>query len=446
VCSSILGDSATASQEYIDALLQSRNFQAAAKSAYTAWQMTRDPAFLRTYIDACSRYDLPGAIETCAGHIEDCTDVTLIQEYIRLLQSEGRTHQALEAAAGLRVQYPGNPAFRLVECDLLAATGDKERALAHYEHLVKDEIASKNNMEELGRILGRYRRFVADNFPAAEAERRFLALVSSDVNVASLLETARFYDESGRSAEARSWYYRAYRADFLAGGPDYAHFLARCGDDRECEKVMLYILSNVKKGADLTRIASLIVREGSRMRTMKRLTDRLVRTMVERRASLATEGLELLAIAFFLAASNALDENDYAGCKYFCLCGLDVIPAYTREIRLGDFLPLIRRAKEQSPADRPVMHDRPEPERSRAGTPAESVVGQLGLNTEEEKIVAFLRSHRTASEMELRALLGTRRVVGIINRLVQKAASQGVAIIGKKGMGEDGEIYEYIGT
>ena len=48
--------------------------------------------------------------------------------------------------------------------------------------------------------------------------------------------------------------------------------------------------------------------------------------------------------------------------------------------------------------------------------------------------------------MDLRKLLGTRRVVGIVNRLVQKAAGQGMALIEKKGVGEDGEVYEYTGT
>jgi hypothetical protein len=37
-------------------------------------------------------------------------------------------------------------------------------------------------------------------------------------------------------------------------------------------------------------------------------------------------------------------------------------------------------------------------------------------------------------------------VVGIVNRLVQKAASQGLSVLEKKGFGEDGEVYEYTGT
>jgi hypothetical protein len=37
-------------------------------------------------------------------------------------------------------------------------------------------------------------------------------------------------------------------------------------------------------------------------------------------------------------------------------------------------------------------------------------------------------------------------VVGIVNRLIQKAEAQGLVLIAKKGVGEDGETYEYTGT
>jgi hypothetical protein len=78
--------------------------------------------------------------------------------------------------------------------------------------------------------------------------------------------------------------------------------------------------------------------------------------------------------------------------------------------------------------------------------PVKVITDQLGLSEQERKIVEFLRSHRRASEMDLRKLLGTRRVVGIVNQLIQKATLQGISIIEKKGVGEDGEVYEYTGT
>ncbi|MDD1686550.1 hypothetical protein [Methanoregula sp.] len=434
------------SQEYIDALLMTGQYPSAASAALSLWHETKDPAVLRKHLAALSGYDLPGSLEAYASRVNDCPDGAILFDYVRILQSSGRTGEALEVAGKLLARCPGNPRYRLMECDLLAARGDPAGALARCERLVQDELATKNDMETLGLAIGRYRQGISRNLPAGEAERRFLALVSGDLNVVSLLETARFYEDSGNLAEARSWYYRAYRADFLAGGPDYALFLTKTGEDRECEKVMLYILANVRKGADLVRVASIIVQEDSRMRTMKRLTTQLIKKLEERRDSLSTEGLELLAIAFFLGASHALEENDYAGCKYFCLSGIDVIPAHTQAIRAEDFLAILQNCKEQSLADRPVMHDRPAPERHGAESPAQAIIDQMGLDGQEEKIVSFLRSHRTASEMELRKLLGTRRVTGIVNRLVQKAASQGIALIGKKGMGEDGEVYEYTGS
>ena len=436
----------TRSHEYIDALVQTRNYRAAADAALSVWRETKDPAILRTYLSAFSRYDLQGALVAYATHRGHQPDCTILFDYLLLLKSSGDIRRAQEVAGELLSICPGDPIYRLAGCDLLAAAGDTARALEGYETLVRDELAAKNDMETLGIVIGKYRTYLNGHVPTDEAARRFLELVSRDMNVVSLRETARFYEDCGNPVEARSWYYRAYRADFLAGGPDYALFLAGNGEERECEKVMLYILSNVRKATDLTKVASIIVRETGRMRSMKRLMATLIKKLEDRRMSLSSEGLEQLAIAFFIAASNALEEADYAGCKYLCLCGMDVMPAHTKAIRLEDYLCLVRSCKERSVADRPVMHDRPVKVHPDSVHPAQAITDQLGLDEQEQKIVAFLRSHRQASELELRKLLGTRRVVGIVNRLVRKAAGQGISLLEKKGVGEDGEVYEYIGS
>ena len=147
-----------------------------------------------------------------------------------------------------------------------------------------------------------------------------------------------------------------YRADFLTGGLDYAKFLSENGEVRECEKVMLYILSNVKKGTDMGRVAAVVIDKKGPMSRMKRLMEQLIKRLGERRATLDSDGMELLAIVFFIAATNALEETDYAQCKYYCLCGMDVMPAHARDIRLENYLQLIRTCKEQSVADHPIMH------------------------------------------------------------------------------------------
>jgi tetratricopeptide (TPR) repeat protein len=442
---SVLGGDAAKTHEYIDALIKTGKFQAAAESALRKYRDTKDPAVQRKYLDTLSRYDVQASLDAYATHMKENPDAEILFDYILLLQANGDYATALAATKKL-LEHADNPVYRLTECEILTNMGQEKKALAAYENLILDELVTKNDLEVLILIISKYRRCLKAHVPGDEASRRFLTVVSKDVNVASLLETARFYEEAGQVTEARSWYYRAYRADFLNGGLDYAQFLAVQGEERECEKVMLYILSNVKKNADIGRVARVILDKQGGMYRLKRLMEQVIKKLEERRQTLNSEGLELLAIAYFIAATDAQEDMDYAGCKYFCLCGVDVMPAHSRAIRLEDYLQLIQACKERSIADRPIMNA---PETKKRTMPVHSVkviTDQLGLSEQEQKIVEFLRSHRKASEMDLRKLLGTRRVVGVVNQLIQKAALQGVTIIEKKGVGEDGEVYEYTGT
>jgi hypothetical protein len=47
--------------------------------------------------------------------------------------------------------------------------------------------------------------------------------------------------------------------------------------------------------------------------------------------------------------------------------------------------------------------------------------------------------------MDLRRLLETRRVAGMVNMLIRKAKARGIMIIEKKGMSTEGEDYDYCG-
>ncbi len=444
-----LGGGMAPGHEYVDALLKTGNFPAAAESANRIYKETRDPTVLRKYLAAFSCYDVPASLDAYADHIQFDTDCKILFDYVLLLHAHGRTKEALVNARAL-VKRSHQPLYRLLVCDLLAAQGsgetDRKIALAEYEKLIHNELATKNDLDLLRTIISRYRKHLTAWVPVAEAKRRFLDLVSQDVNVASLLETASLYEDAGDAAEARSWYYRAYRADFLTGGLAYAQSLDAHGEGRECEKVMLYILSNVKKSADLNRVAAVIVDKQGNMHHQKRLMEQLLSKLEARRATLNSEGLELLANVFFIAGTNAQEEQDYAGCKYYCLSGMDVLPAHSRAIHLEDFLNLIRACKEKSVADRPIMNVPQTKNRVAASTTAQVITDQLGLTEQEAKILEFIRLHRTANEMELRKVLNTRRVVGIVNRLIQKAAAQGLLMIAKKGVGEEGEAYEYTGT
>jgi tetratricopeptide (TPR) repeat protein len=440
----LLGDR-TQGHEYLDALLSSRQYRAAATAALDAYRTSNDPAILRKYLAALAQYDLTASLDAYEAQAGAQGDGDILADYILLLTSSGNHTKALELCKELSVRT-SLPIHRLMTCDVYAVLSDTEKAAAEYERLITDEVRSKNDLDTLGLIIGKYRKFLQLSFPAAEALARFLSVVSKDVNIASLLETARFYEDLGNSAEARAWFYRAYRADFLSGGLEYARFLAAHNEERECEKVMLYILNNVKRSVDLHRVVAVIVDQHHPMHRMRRLMEHVIRRLEERRSSLNTKGLELLAIALFITGRQALEESDYAGCKRFCLRGIDVLPVHTKAIQLEDFLNLIRSCKDRSIADRPIM-DLPVVKRRAVQVSTLHQIRQdLDLDEQEQKIVEFLRSHKKATESELRKALNTRRVAGIINRLIQKAAAKHVTIIEKRGFGDDGEVYEYVGT
>jgi len=441
------GGEETRGHEYIDALTWAGRFREAAGEAQALWKETADPAFLRKYLTALAQYDMPAALVAYGSHVRGEADEEVLFDYILLKKASGNTAEALDLVTRL-VSRSRNPRYRLARCDLLAAAGDVNETLSAYEQLIRDELLTKNDLALLGQIITWYRQYLFAHVPAGEATRRFLGIVSGDVSAPGLIGTGKLYEDLGNEAEARAWYYRAYRADFLEGGIGYAKFLYAHGEERECEKVMLYILTNVKKGPDLTRVAAEVVTGDRKMYRLKRLMESLIRKLEERRSTLGSEGLELLTLSFFIAAANALEEGDFAACKYYCLCGMDVIPTHTKIIRLEDYLGLIRTCKEKTIADRPIMHAPGVKARAAPVTidTGRQVHDQLDLTGQEQKIVDFLRSHRKATEMDLRTLLGTRRIAGIVNRLVQKASAQGITLVEKKGVGEDGEVYEYTGT
>jgi hypothetical protein len=122
---------------------------------------------------------------------------------------------------------------------------------------------------------------------------------------------------------------------------------------------------------------------------------------------------------------------------------MDILPAYSTCIATAAFVAVLGRCKERAIVDMPVMDD----EGISAGIPLREVpqVRISGLEPQEEKILEFLKLHRKVSETDLRKLLGTRRVTGIMNKLVAKSVAQGLRVIAKRGSGEQGEIYEYTG-
>ena len=115
--------------------------------------------FSRKYLDILSRYDMPASLAAYATHTHDGTDCDILFDYILLLKSNGDYARALDEAEIL-LSRSQDPVYLSVRADLLAALGRHDGALASYEQLIHDELGSKNDLDTLGLVIGKYRRYL----------------------------------------------------------------------------------------------------------------------------------------------------------------------------------------------------------------------------------------------------------------------------------------------
>ncbi|MEN6395322.1 MAG: hypothetical protein ABFC78_02430, partial [Methanoregula sp.] len=275
----------TKSREYADALCAAGKYREAADVARNLCDEINDPAIHRLYLASLARADPAGAPAAYASFLKKKSDPDIYLDYTLLLKERGEYLRAL-ATANKLLALDNRPDYRLIACELSAALGDHANALLAYETLVRETLDMPCPPEIFRQILRSYRKYIQAHFTQDEALARFLALVPGDTNVVSLTETAQVYRDRDDQNEARSWYYRAYRADYLNGGLPYAEFLADQAEHRECEKVLLYILANVRKHADLSRVAAAVTKKDGTLQQMSRFTKELIRRLEEQREML----------------------------------------------------------------------------------------------------------------------------------------------------------------
>ncbi|MDD1718163.1 MAG: hypothetical protein LUO88_03710 [Methanoregulaceae archaeon] len=425
--------------EYIDALFEAGEFALSAKKALLLFEEQGGTDLYRKYLRACARLDPArglAAYEKCA-----INDDGILLDRITLLSGQERLHEALYLATGL-AEHSGSCDAALIRCRLLEQLGEKAGALEAYGILVRTMISTLAAGNTLADVLDAYRTFLLTNYQASQAVSIFQEQIGDDQNSRCLVATGRLFEALGDATEARAWFYRAYRSDFLYGGLEYATYLTRTRDPREAEKVLLYILRNVKKTGDLVLVARMASVEPGELGRMPRALRALLAKLEERVDSLPDQGLSDFSALLLTGAELAAGAGDFSRAKEYSLRALDVLPAGSRQGT--PLLALILSSKERALVDPPVFG------RSTGGVlpdqADETVMTGPVLDVQEKKIVEFLKAHRRVSELDLRRLLGTRRVAGVMNRLIRKAASQGVSLVVKRGMGDHGEEYEYTGS
>jgi len=437
VCRGMLADS-----EYFEVLSACGKYTEMAAVAREEYERTGAITCARNYLAALTRSDPGAATSEYERILAKSDDHGIRLDYARLWKERGECTRALGELGPLLASDTVQSFHLQEECELLAGIGRREEAQEHYRRLIDRELETLGDMEFLAGLLTSYRAFLRTHYPIKDAESLLKERLASHPDAISLLAMASFYENIGDHTEARSWYYRAYRSDFLTGGPEYARFCEHQGDVRECEKVMLYVINSIKKNQDLVKVAGMVMEDTRALYRMPRLVERLKERLEERAGVLSSRGLEYLSLALLVSASHSVERGDNASCKRSCLEGLDIIPPGSRIIYPEDFLILLKECKRRSLCDIPVLgpvlpHD--ETVRRIQDSPELA----LDLDEQEKKIMEFLKTHHQASEMDLRLLLGTRRVVGIVNRIIQKASLHGLMVIEKRGAGKDGEIYVY---
>ncbi len=445
------------SPEYIEALLAAKEYQKAMSVALRGWNTIRELIYLRLDLEALAALDPEAAESAYRSALDsfeeeqmDNEEVAQIRFSFILLEKLLGHYDAARYELGLLLKSRTDPVYRLLEAELAARTGHGDDANTIYRSLIAEECSKDAEivdpaMQEL--IITRFKAFLDSVRSKEEVAGIISVLLSSYPTAVCLTQIGAAYEEARACTQARGWYYRAYRADYIHGGIAYAAFLKRLGEDRECETVIRYILTNITRAADVERVAGVVLNGKEAMYRIPKVMEQILARLTSVLEKLSSNGREMLAVGLLYAAGDALERQDYEECKWHCLLGLDVMPCYPAVIKVEDFMQLLSQAKGRALAERPVLLEKNAWLETTAdpGSEPAPVANLLDLDEREQQVIAFLKEHREATEMDLRTVLNTRRVTGIVNGILTKAAEKGVKIIEKRGVGDRGEIYGYTG-
>ncbi|MDO5844316.1 MAG: hypothetical protein Q4Q53_04115 [Methanocorpusculum sp.] len=440
------------SKEYLEALIESKEYQKALNIALTAWNTTKDTAYLRLDLEALASLDPKAAESAYRSALDSFEEENLDDENVSsirfsyiLLEKLLENFDAAKYELDILTKTNDDPVYKLLDAELESKMGNGEKANKIYRCLI-DSVCSADEVDYASAelVIDRFVNFLGFVRTKEEVAGIISVILSKYPVSVCLSKIARAYEEADSSTQAKDWYYRAYRADFVRGGIAYAKYLRRTHQDRECETVIRYILMNASKMEDIEYASKCVLNCDEEIYKLSKARDMVLKKLASVSDSLSSVGREMLSAGYLYSAMDSFECQDYEGCKWYCLAGIDVLPCYPEKISVNDFMDVLSRAKGRALVERPVLLDKAAAELQIIDDgEAEEILPDL--DEREKKAVEFLKEHREATEMDLRAILETRRVAGIINGIMDKTSSVGILLIEKRGVGERGEIYGYIG-
>jgi len=440
----------TFSHEYIDALYAEKEYQKAMRLSLRAWNTLKDTVYLRQSLEALAALDPVGAERAYRSALDSLEDAQVEDETVSqirfsfiLLEKLLGNYTSARFELGELLKTTNDPVYRLLFAELEARLGNGEAANSVYRDLITQLCKADDAdplLQEL--VISKFTAFLSTVRKKEEVVGIISIILSPYPTPVCLAWIGKAYEEAGSLSQARDWYYRAYRADFIRGGISYAGFLRRSGDERECETTIRYMVMNAVKISDIELIAAAVFNGEDGIYKYAKAKDMIIKKLSSVTEKLSSNGREMLSAGYLYSGIDALEGQDYETCKWCCLAGIDVLPCYPARIRVEDFIDVLSRLKGRALAERPVIVEtQVEEEEQKADAYDLSFLDQR-----ESAVFIFLKEHREATEMDLRAVLETRRVAGIVNSMLAKLAEHGISLIEKRGLGERGEVYGYVGT
>ena len=444
----------TCSVEYIEALMAVGEYQKALNLALRGWTETKDTAYLRLDLEALSAIDKDAAEKAYRSALDSFEEADIADDNVSairfsfvLLEKYRENYDAAEFELSQLLGPDADAVYHLLSAEIAAKKEDGERASAIYRSLIESLMAKDTDWETAELVIDRYTAFLSAVRSKEEVAGVISVVLSVYPQAVCLAKIGEAYENAGASLQAKDWFYRAYRADYLRGGLAYAGYLKRSGACREADTVIRYIVTNAASVSDLEYAADVILNGDSALYQLEKSRGLVQKSLAGVSERLTSKGREMLAAVYLYSAVDALECGNYEDCKWFCLSGIDVLPCYPETISIQDFSDILARVKGRAISERPILMEKAAEASGETEEIPQSGEEEILPNLEEreKKLLAFLREHREATEMDLRSVLDTRRVAGIVNGLLAKTAEFGVTLIEKRGVGERGEVYGYVG-
>ena len=444
----------TCSVEYIEALMAVGEYQKALNLALRGWTETKDTAYLRLDLEALSAIDKDAAEKAYRSALDSFEEADIADDNVSairfsfvLLEKYRENYDAAEFELSQLLGPDADAVYHLLSAEIAAKKEDGERASSVYRCLIESLMAKDTDWETAELVIDRYTAFLSAVRSKEEVAGVISVVLSVYPQAVCLAKIGEAYENAGASLQAKDWFYRAYRADYLRGGLAYAGYLKRSGACREADTVIRYIVTNAASVSDLEYAADVILNGDSALYQLEKSRGLVQKSLAGVSERLTSKGREMLAAVYLYSAVDALECGNYEDCKWFCLSGIDVLPCYPETISIQDFSDILARVKGRAISERPILMEKAAEASGETEAAPQSGEEELlpNLDDREKKLLAFLREHREATEMDLRSVLDTRRVAGIVNGLLAKTAEFGVTLIEKRGVGERGEVYGYVG-